>query len=141
MLYRGPRKSSGMVVATNVAVHYKPPEGAWRCVAWADAVDVRWAAAEATLTLRTCLDGPRVHRLAADAKLAALADERVAHAHLIRRRVELLPDIFGVVEAVLPADDALPVWRVLLDDPVRRDDPTIAQACHDAIAAVRSVTG
>jgi hypothetical protein len=139
VLYRAPRTTSGVVVATTAALRYRPSDGAWRYVEWADVDDVRWSTTRATLTLRSCVDERRVHHVPADRTLAALAEDRVAHAHLIRRRVEIAPGISGIVEAVLPADDAVPVWRVLLDDPDLECDPATAHACRDAIDAVRAV--
>jgi hypothetical protein len=142
VLCRAFRTDPGGALGTELALHYRPPDGAWRRVAWADVVDVGWSETTGTLLLRARPDGSTScgHRVMANRALAAFAAERVTHAHVLRQRVELADGVFGVVEAVRASEQGDLEWRVLLDDASKRDDPALAQACRHAIALIRAVS-
>jgi hypothetical protein len=122
VLYRSVRDGSLFAVGTDTALHFRTPGGAWRRIAWID-----------LSTDSTALD--------ADPVLAAFAADRITHLRMLRRRVEVRPGVFGIVEAVRPSDRAAPQWRIHLDHPEHLHDPVVRQACRDVIRELRSLTG
>ena len=134
---------SVIAVGTDAALHYRTSGGAWRRIAWIDLAEVGWSARTGSVRLQIVGPGRQVQTIdvAADAMLAAFAAERLTHAHVIRRRVELRPGVFGIVEAIRVSDSAAVQWRVQLEHPEHRDDPLVRQACRDVISELRSLTG
>lgn len=141
VLCRSVRNGSLTALGTDAALHYRTPGGAWRRVVWIDLVAADWSARSRSVELRDTLPGGERIRIAADRRLAAFAAERIAHLCILRRRVELRPGVLGVVEAVRTSGGAAPVWRVRLDEPAHRYDPSVRQACRDVISELRSLTG
>jgi hypothetical protein len=134
---------SVIAVGTDVALHHRTSGGAWRRIAWIDLAAVSWSARTGSVRLQIVGPGRQVQTIdvAADAALAAFAAERLTHAHVIRRRVELRPGVFGIVEAVRESDSAAARWRVQLEHPEHGEDPVVRQACRDVISELRSLTG
>lgn len=143
VLYRSVREGSLGAVGTDAALHYRTPGGAWRRIAWIDLTAADWSARTRSVEVRGVPAGGRGESisLAADPRLAAFAAERIAHLRMLRRRVELQPGVLGVVELIRVSDRAAPQWRVTLDDPAHRHDPTVRQACREVISELRSLTG
>jgi hypothetical protein len=143
VLCRVAREGSLTALGTDAALHYRVPGGAWRKVAWTDITAANWSARTGRVHLRTALPGRPVQaiELAANPQLAAFAAERIAHVHIIRRRVELMPAVFATVEAVRACDRDAPQWRVRLEPPAHQDDPLVQQACREVIRELRSQTG
>jgi hypothetical protein len=142
-LYRSARDGRLTAVGTDAALHHRLPGGAWRRIAWIDLTAASWSVRTRSLELRGTLPNGRHEHIsiAADRTLAAFAAERIAYLRILRRRVELRPGVFGVVEAVRVSDQAAPLWRVHLDELAHRDDPLLRQACRDVISELRSLTG
>lgn len=140
---RARRDGSLTAVGTDAALHYRTPGGAWRRVAWIDVAAANWS----TRTGRVHLEAAPSQRpaqameLAVDATLAAFAADRIAHLRIIRRRVEFVPEVFGIVEATRASDRAAPRWRVHLEDPAQRHNPSVQHACRDVVSELRSLTG
>lgn len=143
VLCRGSRDGSLVVVGTDAALHYRLPGGAWRRVAFVDLTAANWTARTRSVKLRVVRPDGHVEtiELAADRTLAAFATERIAHLRIVRRRVELIPGVFGTIEAIRVSDRAAPEWRVGLDPTASRHDPLVRQACRDVISELRSLTG
>jgi hypothetical protein len=140
---RSQRDGSLVAVGTDVALHYRPPGGAWRRIAWGDLTAANWSPQTRSVQLRVVQPDGRVERveLGADPTLAAFAADRIAHLRIISCRVALTPAVFGIVEAIRPSDNAAPVWRVRLDHPAHGHDPLVRKACLDVINELRSLTG
>jgi hypothetical protein len=143
VLCRATQEGSLIALGTDVALHYRNPGGAWRRVVWRDISAANWSARTGRVHMRTVLAGRPAEaiEIAADPKLAAFAAERIAHVHIIRRRVELMPAVFATVEAIRVSDRAAPQWRVHLEHSAHLDDPLVRQACRDVIRELRSQTG
>jgi hypothetical protein len=143
VLCRSMRDGSLSAVGTDAALHYRMPGGAWRRIAWIDLLAVNWSERTRSVELRSTLPNGRGERIriAADRRLTAFAAERIAHLRILRRRVELRPGLFGIVEAVRVSDRAEPLWQVYLDEPANRRDPLVRRACRDVISELRSLTG
>jgi hypothetical protein len=143
VLYRAMRSGLLTAVGTDAALHYRTPGGAWRRIAWIDLMAANWSVRTRSVELRSTLPNGRAERIriAADRRLTAFAAERIAHLRILRRRVELRPGVYGVVEAVRVSDQAVPSWRVHLDQPAHWHDPLVQQACRDVISDLRSLTG
>ena len=143
VLYRSVREGSLTAVGTDAALHYRMAGGAWRRIAWIDLTAANWSVRTRSVELRSAPPNGRGERIriAADRTLAAFAAERIAHLRILRRRVELRPGVFGIVEAVRVSDRAAPQWLVYLDEPAHRHDPLILQACREVISELRSLTG
>jgi hypothetical protein len=143
VLYRSTRGGSLTAVGTDAALHYRTPGGAWRRIAWIEVVAANWSVRTRSVELCSTLPNGRCERIriTADRTLTAFAAERIAHLRILRRRVELRPGVFGIVEAVRVSDQAAPLWRLHLDEPANRHDPLVRQACRDVIRELRSLTG
>lgn len=143
VLCRSVQDGSLTAVGTDAALHYRTPGGAWRRIAWIDLMAANWSVRTRSGELRSTLPDGRggCLRIAADRRLTAFAAERIAHLRILRRRVELRPGVFGIVEAVRVSDQAAPLWRMHLDEPANLHDPLVRQACRDVISELRSLTG
>jgi hypothetical protein len=129
------RSPDGDVVATTDALLLGDRVGQWRRIRWADIVWLGGSRADGLLTVRLW-DGSQVH-LPANARLAAVAQERIDAQRLLQVPAELGNGRRGTVVA-LRAGDAVQ-WRVLVDGPP--DDPALAEACTRVIREIRALAG
>ena len=131
--------ATGISVATNQALIHSERTGSWRRIAWSDIASIGWSQVDNRFTLHLWPSEsaalPPV-RLVADARLAALARERVG-AHLL---LCVPVDLDGNTGTVIAVRDGEGVrWRVILKKPT--DDPETRRACAEAIAEIRGLAG
>jgi hypothetical protein len=115
----------------------------WRRTSWSDIASVGWSRADRHLHVQTWpkLGIPSSLRIAADARFAAFADERVKSTQLLRAHVEVLAGVSATVFAVRSHADEQVQWRFVIDRRDLANDQAVHDACANVITEMRSLAG
>jgi hypothetical protein len=131
--------ATGSSAATNRSLFHGSGTGGWRQIPWSDVASVGLSRDDDCLTLRLWPGQSDAHpsvRVIADARLAAVAQERIAAHRLLCVPV----DLDGRTGRVIALRDGAGVrWQVMLDKPA--DDAATRRACADVIAEIRGIAG
>jgi hypothetical protein len=130
-------------VGTDHALYVRNGHDAWRRTSWADVASVGWSRQDHCVEVRTwsadC--NSSTFRVAADARFAAFANERVSATRLLSTRAEIVPGVSGLVVAVRDGGSDVVRWQIVVDPHDAVDGAALRAGCARLIAEVRGLAG